>query len=374
MNIKRILAIAKKESIHIRRDARSLILSFLIPLILLLLFGYALTLDIRNINTTILDYDRSALSRDFIDDFDKSGYFKINNYASSYEELEAKIKSGDSLVAIVIPPDFEQNIKSNKDIKIQTVIDGSNANKASAAYGYINAISQEFSTKILTEEKILAELKLPLEIEIRVWYNENLESKNFIIPGLIAVIMLIVASLLTSQVISREWENGTMEQLIVSPIKPVELIIGKIIPYFIIGMVDLTMIVVMGKFLFNVYLKGSLPLLFLLSSLFMIGALGMGITISIIAKTQVVSYQLALLTSFLPSYILSGLVFPISSMPKIVQYITYLIPAKYFIVILRGIFLKANTFMILAMDVLYLGIFALLMFIAAIFSFTKRLD
>ena len=186
--------------------------------------------------------------------------------------------------------------------------------------------------------------------------------------------MLIVASLLTSQVISREWENGTMEQLIVSPIKPVELIIGKIIPYFIIGMVDLTMIVVMGKFLFNVYLKGSLPLLFLLSSLFMIGALGMGITISIIAKTQVVSYQLALLTSFLPSYILSGLVFPISSMPKIVQYITYLIPAKYFIVILRGIFLKANTFMILAMDVLYLGIFALLMFIAAIFSFTKRLD
>lgn len=205
MNIKRILAIAKKESIHIRRDARSLILSFLIPLILLLLFGYALTLDIRNINTTILDYDRSALSRDFIDDFDKSGYFKINNYASSYEELEAKIKSGDSLVAIVIPPDFEQNIKSNKDIKIQTVIDGSNANKASAAYGYINAISQEFSTKILTEEKILAELKLPLEIEIRVWYNENLESKNFIIPGLIAVIMLIVASLLTSQVISREW-------------------------------------------------------------------------------------------------------------------------------------------------------------------------
>jgi ABC-2 type transport system permease protein len=374
MNIKRILAIAKKESIHIRRDARSLILSFLIPLILLLLFGYALTLDIRNINTTILDYDRSALSRDFIDDFDKSGYFKINNYASSYEELEAKIKSGDSLVAIVIPPDFEQNIKSNKDIKIQTVIDGSNANKASAAYGYINAISQEFSTKILTEEKILAELKLPLEIEIRVWYNENLESKNFIIPGLIAVIMLIVASLLTSQVISREWENGTMEQLIVSPIKPVELIIGKIIPYFIIGMVDLTMIVVMGKFLFNVYLKGSLPLLFLLSSLFMIGALGMGITISIIAKTQVVSYQLALLTSFLPSYILSGLVFPISSMPKIVQYITYLIPAKYFIVILRGIFLKANTFMILAMDVLYLGVFALLMFIAAIFSFTKRLD
>jgi ABC-2 type transport system permease protein len=374
VNFKRLIAISRKELIHIRRDVRSLIFSFIIPFVLLLLFGYALSLDIKNIPFSVLDYDNSKSSRVFINDFSQSGYFDLKGYLNSESELKNTIDSGKSLAVIVIPPDFEKNLKAANKVTVQTIIDGANSNKASIAMGYINAISQSYSAKIITEDKILKELKSPLNSEVRVWYNEKLDSRNYIIPGLIAIIMLIIASLLTSQVISREWENGTMEQLIVSPVKPIELILGKLLPYFIIGMIDLSAIIILGKTLFKVYLRGNILLLFLLSSLFMIGALGMGITISIIAKSQVVSYQLALLTSFLPSYILSGLVFPISSMPKIIKYITYLVPAKYFIIILRGIYLKANTFFILTMDVLYLGVFALLMFIIANFKLVKKLD
>jgi ABC-2 type transport system permease protein len=374
MNFKRLIAISRKEFIHIRRDMRSLLFSFLIPFILLLLFGYALSLDIKNIPFSVLDYNNSNSSREFISSFSQSGYFDLKGYLNSETEVKNTIDSGKSLAVIVIPTDFEKNLKASDKVTVQTIIDGTNSNKASIALGYINAISQTYSVKIYTEDKILKEMKTPLSSETRVWYNEKLDSRNFIIPGLIAIIMLIIASLLTSQVISREWENGTMEQLIVSPVKPVELILGKLLPYFIIGMIDLSAIIILGKTLFKVYLRGNILLLFVLSSLFMIGALGMGITISIISKSQVVSYQLALLTSFLPSYILSGLVFPISSMPKIIQYITYLVPAKYFIIILRGIYLKANTFFILALDVLYLGIFALLMFIIANFKLVKKLD
>ncbi|MCL4378454.1 MAG: ABC transporter permease [Actinobacteria bacterium] len=374
MNIKRTFAISKKEIIHIRRDMRSLLFSFLIPLVLLVLFGYALSLDIKNIPTTILDYDRSSYSREFISTIEQSKYLIINDYAGSYKELEQNIEAGSSVMAIVIPPDFGNRVKSGLNVSIQTIIDGSNSNKAALSFGYISALSQSFSTKILNEEKTLTNIKVPLNTKTRVWYNENLESKNFIIPGLIAIIMLIIASLLTSLIISREWENGTMEQLIVSPVRPIELIVGKLIPYFLIGMFDLIVIVIIGKSVFNIYLRGSVIMLVLLSSIFLIGALGMGITISIITKSQILSYQLAMLTSFLPSYILSGLVFPISSMPKFIQYVSYIIPAKYFIIILRGIFLKGNTFMILSMEVLYLAIFAILVFIAANFNFVKKLN
>lgn len=373
MSLKRTLAIAKKEFIHIRRDYRSLILSFLIPIFLLILFGYALSLDIKDIPTTILDLDNSKYSREFISKFIETEYFTVADYVYDYESLEEDIKSGKSSTAIVIPPDFQENIISGKDVKIQTIIDGSNSNKASMAYGYIVRISHSFSSNILAEEKLFSSVKAPVDTEFRIWYNEQLESKNFMIPGLIAVIMMIIAALLTSLIISREWENGTMEQLIVSPIKSQELVVGKIIPYFLIGILDLIIITVLGKFVFNVPLRGSIILLFLLSSLFLIGTLSLGVTISIVAKSQLLSYQIAMLTSFLPSYILSGLVFPISSMPRLIQYISYLIPAKYFILILRGIFLKGNGIFILYLEALYLAIFAVVVFTIANLKFVKKL-
>jgi len=374
MKHKRIIAIAKKEFIHIKRDRRSLILSFVIPIVLLVLFGYALSLDVRDIPTTVLDSDHSSYSRQFVDSFSQSGYFSINDYAGSYSDIENDILSLKSQVAIVIPQDFEKDILAGREVHVQTIIDGSQSNKASIAYGYIEGITQAFSSKILVESGDFKDLKMPVDPEIRIWYNPQLESKNYIIPGIIAIIMLIIASLLTSLVISREWENGTMEQLIVSPVKSYELILGKIIPYFIIGMLDLAIIVVSGKLIFGIPIRGSVVLLFLLSSIFMIGALSLGITISIVTKSQVLSYQMAMLISFLPSYILSGLVFPIASMPKFVQYISFLVPARYYIIILRGIFLKGSGFIILGFEVLYLAVFAIIVFIIANLRFIKKLN
>jgi len=374
VKIKRIKAIAAKEFIHIKRDRRSLILSFLIPIVLLVLFGYALSLDVKDIPTTVLDYDRSSYSRELIENFSQSGYFSINDYVTGYDQVRDNINSYKSEVAIIIPQDFGDDLISGKKVQIQTIIDGSQSNKASIALGYIEGIAQSFSSKMLVETKDLRDLEMPLNTEVRIWYNPRLESKNYIIPGIIAIIMLIIASLLTSLVISREWENGTMEQLIVSPVKSYELILGKVIPYFIIGMLDLAMIVILGKFIFGIPINGSIVLLFFLSSIFMVGALGLGITISIVTKSQVLSYQMAMLTSFLPSYILSGLVFPISSMPRAVQYISYLVPARYYIIILRGIFLKGSGFVILGIEVLYLAIFGIVMFIMANLRFVKKLN
>jgi len=372
MSIKRIIAIAKKEFIHIRRDRRSLILSFMIPIVLLILFGYALSLDVKNIPTTLLNYDNGKYSREFISSFSQSGYFTVNDYIYDYDQLEENILSGKSMVAIVIPPDFSKSLSAGKDVQVQTIIDGSSTNKASIANGYIEGITRSFYSN-MTADNIIEEIGTPLDPDIRIWFNPDLESKNFIIPGIIAIILMMIASLLTSQVISREWENGTMEQLIVSPVRPLELILGKIIPYFVIGIFDMAVIVIFGRLLFNIPIKGSTILLFILSSLFLFGALSLGIAISIVTKTQVLSYQMAMLLSFLPSYILSGLVFPISSMPKIIQYISYLVPAKYFITILRGIFLKGSGFMILSMEILYLIIFAIIVFIVANLRFIKKL-
>lgn len=374
MKYKRIAAIAKKEFIHIKRDRRSLILSFVIPIVLLVLFGYALSMDVRDIPTTVLDNDRSSYSRQFIDSFSQSGYFSINDHAGSYSDIENNILSLKSQVAIVIPQDFEKDLLAGKEVQVQTIIDGSQSNKASIAYGYIEGITQSFSSRVLIELGDFKDLKMPVDPEIRIWYNPQLESKNYIIPGIIAIIMLIIASLMTSLVISREWENGTMEQLIVSPVKSYELILGKIIPYFIIGMLDLAVIVVSGKLIFGIPIRGSIVLLFLLSSLFMIGALSLGITISIVTKSQVLSYQMAMLISFLPSYILSGLVFPIASMPGFIQYISFLVPARYYIIILRGIFLKGSGFIILGLEVLYLAVFAIIVFIIANLRFIKKLN
>jgi ABC-2 type transport system permease protein len=373
MSIKRIITIAKKEFIHIRRDRRSLILSFMIPVVLLILFGYALTLDVKNIPTTILNYDNGEYSREFISSFSQSGYFAINDYIYDHDQLEENILSGNSMVAIVIPPDFSKNLAAGKNARVQTIIDGSSANKASIANGYIEGITRSFYSNITSARTVIDEIGTPLDPDIRIWFNPELESKNFIIPGIIAIILMMIASLLTSQVVSREWENGTMEQLIVSPIRPQELILGKIIPYFVIGILDMAVIVIFGRLLFNIPIKGNAILLFILSSLFLFGALSLGITISIVTKTQVLSYQVAMLISFLPSYILSGLVFPISSMPKVIQYISYLVPAKYFIIILRGIFLKGSGFMILLLDILYLTIFAIIVFIIANLRFIKKL-
>jgi len=368
MNFKRFLAVAYKEFLQIFRDIRILIMAFAVPLLLLILFGYAVTLDINNLPLGMYDQDNSQESRELMASLIQSGYFSIENYAGSYQELQGLIEKGKIKIALVIPEDFSRKIKSGGKVEIQTLLDGSDANTATIGSGYLSGVLQLFSQKFTRSS-----YRPLIEGRIRIWYNQELKSKNFIIPGLIAVIMMIIGALLTSLIIAREWERGTMEQLIATPIKSSELIFGKLVPYFVIGMIDLLVAVLLGGLIFKVPFRGNFLFMFLVSGIFLVGALGIGMFISILTKSQQLAYQMAMLTSFLPAYILSGFIFPIFSMPLSLRIITHIVPARYYIRILQGVFLKGNGLIIMGLEVLLLSIFALLMLFIANLIFKKRL-
>jgi ABC-2 type transport system permease protein len=368
MNFKRFLAVAYKEFLQIFRDIRILIMAFAVPLLLLILFGYAVTLDINNLPLGMYDQDNSQESRELMASLIQSGYFSIENYAGSYQELQGLIEKGKIKIALVIPEDFSRKIKSGGKVEIQTLLDGSDANTATIGSGYLSGVLQLFSQKFTRSS-----YRPLIEGRIRIWYNQELKSKNFIIPGLIAVIMMIIGALLTSLIIAREWERGTMEQLIATPIKSSELIFGKLVPYFVIGMIDLLVAVLLGGLIFKVPFRGNFLFMFLVSGIFLVGALGIGMFISILTKSQQLAYQMAMLTSFLPAYILSGFIFPIFSMPLSLRIITHIVPARYYIRILQGVFLKGNGLKIMGLEVLLLSIFALLMLFIANLIFKKRL-
>lgn len=369
MKLLRVKAITKKELIQIWRDPLSLAMAFLMPVILLFIFGYAISLDVDRLTTIVYDRDKSSLSRELISEFKASGYFSIIESAERHDEIDEYIDSGRARVALWIPEDFSKNIKTGKHAELQVVVDGSDSNTATIALGYVSAVSELYSQRI--KGSLIAPV---IDYRLRVWYNPELKSRNFIIPGLIAVIMAVIAALLTSLTIAREWERGTMEQLISTPIKTSELILGKLIPYFLIGFIDVLMSVLIVVYLFQVPLVGSVFLLLILSSIFLFGSLSFGILISIIAKSQLVSSQVAMVTTFLPAFLLSGFMFAISNMPQPLQIITYIIPARYFVSILKGIFLKGSTINLLVFETLLLSIFALIVFILANKKFKKRIQ
>lgn len=367
MKLLRIKAIAKKEIIQIRRDPLSLAMAFLMPVMLLFIFGYAITLDVSNLRTIIYDQDRSSLSREFVSSFSESGYFSVTAYADSHTDIDRHLDYGKAQVAIWIPQDFSKNIKTGRDAHVQIIVDGSDSNTATIAVGYISAVTEIYSQRLKNDRTS------PLiDPRVRVWYNPELKSRNFIIPGLIAVIMAVIAALLTSLTIAREWERGTMEQLISTPVKTPELIIGKLLPYFFIGFIDVALSVTMAVFLFEVPLRGSIFLLAVLSSIFLFGGLSLGILISITAKSQLVASQVSMVVTFLPAFLLSGFMYAISNMPMPLQIITHAIPAKYFVTILKGIFLKGSTLKFLMVETLLLLIFGLLVFAVANRKFKKR--
>jgi ABC-2 type transport system permease protein len=374
MNIRRVNALFKKEIIEIIRDPRSLGLAIALPVILISLFGFALTLDIDNVPMMIWNQDKSQVSTDFILSFKNSRYFKIIGYYDSYAPLQNAIDTNKAKIALVIPKDFSKFIQSNQPAPIQVLVDGSDSNTATIVIGYVNSIVSRYNTGLITDilYKYGLNYSVPLEIRPRVWFNEDLKSKNFIIPGLIVVIMMIIAALLTSLTVAREWERGTMEQLISTPVKTEELILGKFLPYFAIGFFDLLIAIIMAQFVFKVPLKGSLGLLLLLSGLFLTGCLAQGIYISIVSKNQRMATQLAILTTFLPAFLLSGFIYPIYNMPKIIQLITFALPARYFIVILKGIYLKGVGIDILWKQVLFLSLFAFTMVSLAKNRFKKK--
>ncbi|MBN2403009.1 MAG: ABC transporter permease [Spirochaetes bacterium] len=372
----RIISIAEKEWTQIRRDPRSLYISMISPVIFTLLFGYALTVDVKNVSMAVFDQDKTLTSRKFLEEFSHTEYLKINQYVSKYNEIDRLINTEEIKLAIILPRNFEKNFKTGKKVDIQLIADGSDSTSASVAIGYVKAIVANFNIdmKIKELKKIgITETRVPVEARSRVWYNPELQSKNFIIPSLIIMIMTIISALIASLTISREWERGTMETLITTPLRGSELVFGKLLPYLLIGLFDVILMVSIGYFIFNVSIKGNIIELYLLALLFLIGTSSMGMMISSATRSQVLSVQVSLNITFLPTMILSGFIFPVENMPLLIQGITYLVPAKYGIILIRAIVLKGISVLLLWTQIGFLFIFAALAIIISIKKITLRL-
>ena len=376
MKVSRTWAIAKKEFVHIYRDPRSLALVILMPALLMLLFGYAVTLDVKKVSMAVLDRDRSQESLNFIQRFTASPYFHLRAWVRDEKTMKRLIDQGEVKMGLILPWDFSKTIKAEKLASVQVLIDGADANTASLILSYAQAITRQYTqekTVLKVTRMGMRTLSLPIEARPRVWFNEDLESKNYFVPGLVAVIISIIGVLLTRQVIVREWEKGTMELLISTPVRKGELMVGKLFPYFFLGLLDLSLSVLMGKWFFQVPLRGSIALLFALSCIYILVALALGLTISTFARTQLLANQMAMVIGFLPTFLLSGFTFVIDNMPIWLQIITYGIAPRYYVTIVKEIFLKGTGFSFLWRETLVLVGMALAGLWVATRSFKKEL-
>lgn len=372
MNPRRTLAIARKELLHIWRDGRSLMAALTQPLLVLLLFGYALSLDVDQVLTIVYDADQSADSQSLVREFRGSRYFTVIGETDTYRDIELAMDERRAIVGIVIPTDYSENLALGKEAKVQILLDGSDSNTASIALGYAQGLIQAYSARTRNNAQSVrtgSTMRPPVDVQTRVWYNPDMVSRYFIVPGLIGVITMIIAALLTSLCIAREWENGTMEQLLSTPVRPAELAMGKLMAYFLLGLVDMLIAIFVGIFIFDVPLKGSATLLLFSSCVFLFGGMAWGIFISAGHRTQLPAYQMGTFTSFLPAFLLSGFVYSLHNMPVIIQTISYIVPARYFINIAKGIFLKGIGLRLLWFDLLLLVIYGVGVFFLA----TRRL-
>jgi len=339
----RLLAMAHKEWIQLRRDRRSMILAFALPLLLLLFFGYAITWDVKDIRIAVLDDDRTPESRGLVTAFTSSRYFTVVEWLDSPARVHDRLTAGAALGVLIIPPGFARDLGAERrPAQVQLLLDGSDANTATIALNYADAIVARHGARgdPAGGEPSARRRAPPLTLQTRIWYNPNLESRHMIVPGLIAVIMSIIAAMLTALTIAREWERGSMEQLAATPVGRFEVVLGKLLPYLVIGLIDVALTVLAGMLIFGTPLNGSMMLLAAMTLLFLIGALGLGIFISAAVKSQVLATQVAMLSTYLPAVLLSGFLFDIASMPPVLEGVTYLIPARYFVTVTRGIFLK----------------------------------
>lgn len=376
MKPRRVWAVARKEFLHIVRDPRSLGMAIAIPMLMLILFGYALTVDVDDVPTVVWDQSGSQASSEFLSRFDGSPYFHILGYERDYGALERAIDTRRALAALVIPSDFAERVETGRKVAVQMIVDGSDSNTATIAIAYAEAIARIYAQELAVEslQRIGGPAtRLPLEVRPRVWFNADMESRNYIIPGLIAVIMMVIAALLTSLTVAREWERGTMEQLVSTPVKGPELILGKLIPYFAVGMFDVLLAVLMGEFLFGVPLRGNVALLFGMAAVFLAGGLSIGMFISIVTKSQLLASQVAMMSTFLPAFLLSGFMVPIANMPPAIRAVTHLVPARYFVAILHGIYLKGVGLEILGFEAILLTGFGTVMVLLANGKFKKKL-
>jgi len=362
----RVFAFVKKELRQVARDRRTLGVLVVIPAFMIVMFGYALNFDVKHTSIAVYDEEKSSESRAFIEEFLHSEYFDFKYVLKDKDEIDGLLGKEQCRIVIVIPNDFSHHLKEGVDAPIQIIVDGANSNAATTAIGYVMAITQEYSANIVVQSlhrEGRIDIAMPIDYRPRVWYNPELRSAKFLVPGLIAFILMVTAVISTSLSVVREKERNTLEQIIVSQTRPFEFILGKTIPFMLISFAATLIILVVSFILFDVAVKGSLFLLLVITLIFLTGCLGLGLLISTVAETQQVAFMLAVILTMLPTFLLSGFVFPIRNMPVVIQAITYLIPARYFLVVLRSIILKG-----VGIGAIYTDVFFLIAFAAIVIS------
>jgi ABC-2 type transport system permease protein len=363
--MKKVKAVASKELRQILRDRRTLLILLFVPAFFLLIFGYALNFDIRNVSLAVQDRDRSTRSRELVSSFVNSGYFSLIGYVDAPADMDRLVDEGHARAILAIPPGFERDLAARRPVTVQVIIDGDNANTASTVAGYARTLIGEYNSVEVQALTAVPGSRLPvpvpvpvIAVEPRIWYNPQLRSTLFLVPGLIAYISMITAVVSTALSVVREKERGTMEQVRMAPLSPLPYILGKTLPYLVISFASAITVILAAMLLFDLPMRGSWPLLCLSIGLFLVGAQAQGLLISTIAQTQQVAFQVALLSSLLPTMILSGFIFPISSMPTVVQWITHIVPARYFLIALRAIVLKGADLSAFWQQLVALAIFA----------------
>lgn len=378
MRWRRVKAIIVKESLQIVRDPRSLMIALLIPVLQMFLLGYGVSLDVKHIPLCTYDREGSQASQDLLRRFAASPYFAVQGLAGSYAEVGRSIDSGRCRLAIVIPAGFSKGLADAGEGVVQALLDATDTNTAILAANYARAVIAAYSADVqldvIQQRGGSVQTLTPVEVRARVWFNEDLVSRNFIIPGVVALVMAIVGSQLSSLTIAREWERGTMELLVSTPVEPMELILGKLLPYFVVGMVDACICLALAVFWFEVPFRGTLAALFFTSGLFLTVVLCIGYYVSVSIRSQVGASQVALLLTMLPTTLLSGFSFPIDQMPPAVQAVTYLVSGRYYVTILKALFLKGAPWTELVVPILCLALYATLMVVFAARAFRKTLD
>jgi len=368
MTHKRIFSISQKEFLHILHDSRSLVIIIILPVLQLLMFGYALNMEIQNIDMAVIDQSKSSVSSDLIKQFEGSNYFSVFHYDKPVSEIDQLFLGRKARVILIIDQDFQTKFQNENNASVQVLFDAADPNAATTIKHYVNGAIMLFN------EKYNGRLPLRFEVKPRIWYNPDLKSSYFFIPGLIALILVMISALLTSLTMTREKEMGTMEQILVSPIKPIEIVIGKVLPYIGLAFLDGLLILLLGIFIFEVPFIGSVSLLMLLSVIYIITALSLGLMISTVFQTQQVAMMVAIAVTLLPTIMLSGFIFPLNSMPDILQYISYIVPAKYYLIIIRGIMLKGNTIFQLSGQIFFLLLMTLVLLGNAVRKFNINLE
>lgn len=376
--MKTIFRIVKKEFQQFKRDPKMFAIILIAPVVQLVLLGYAATLDVKSVHTLVYNQDNTTSSRKLVERFESSGFFSIDVYAKSYDELTKNLDEGKILFALVIPENFEKKIQGHETLTLQAIFDGSDGNTAAIASGYVVQIISKYAQNLVvdlmdrTGKKVIPSGQIASEV--RVWYNPELKTRNFMVPGIVGLLLSIITLLLTSLAVVKEKEVGTLEQLIVTPIKPYQLILGKLIPFTILGFAAMIIVIAAMRLIFSIEVRGNIMFLFGSAFLYILSTLGLGLFISTISKTQQQAMMLSIFGILVPMVYLSGFAFPIENMPKAIQFISYFIPLRYFINIIRGVILKGIGLYELWLDALALLFMGIIILFLSAKRFQKRLE